>query len=53
MNRLKYKIKTATRQEIHNHLMECDESFFPSLSERVNIDEYSRIIYSHAVSSSS
>ncbi len=44
-----YKIKTATSIEINSHLMECDDSFSPSLSETVNIEAYSKKIHEFAV----
>lgn len=41
---LTYKIKTATEQQICAHLKECNNHFFPPLSERINIESYSKKI---------
>lgn len=48
-NEIKYKIKTATEDEIFSHLKDCDRNFIPTLSERVNIEEYARKIFEKAV----
>lgn len=47
--KIEYKIKIATEEEICQHLKECDDNFFPHLSERVNIEEYSKKIVENSV----
>lgn len=42
--KLKYKTKTAKKQEIVSHLKECSGNFIPPLYERINIEEYSKKI---------
>lgn len=44
-----YKMKTASENDIKNHLMECNDSFIPSLDSRVNIEAYSKKISDRAV----
>ena len=46
---INYKTKTATANEIFTHLLECNNSFFPPLTDRVNIEEYSRKIFEKSV----
>lgn len=46
---MKYKIKTASLNEILFHLQKCDESFVPPLSQRVNLDEFSKKIVDNAI----
>jgi ribosomal protein S18 acetylase RimI-like enzyme len=48
-NQTKYKIKTATEKEILAHLMECNNSFSPPLSERIDLKEYSRKIFEKSI----
>lgn len=44
-----YKTGTATENDIHLHLTECNDSFVPPLTTRVSIADYSKKIYSYAV----
>lgn len=44
-----YKIKTASCEEIINHLNRCADNFNPPLYTYVNIEEYSRKIYDNAI----
>lgn len=44
-----YKIKTATVMEILAHLKDCNNNFTPPLSERINLDEYSRKLHEKSV----
>lgn len=44
-----YKIGTAGKSEILQHLLECDSSFVPLLSDRVNIDEYAEKVAGKAI----
>ena len=46
---ISYKIKTATDHDIYIHLTDCNDTFIPSLAERVNITEYSRKIYEKSI----
>ena len=46
---LKYTEGMASEQEIHSHLMKCNENFIPHLEKKVNIQEYSRKIFEKAV----
>jgi ribosomal protein S18 acetylase RimI-like enzyme len=46
---ISYQIKTAGKEQIYSHLMECNDSFVPPLTERVNIAEYSQKLYEKAV----
>lgn len=46
---IKYKIKTATKQEICSHLKECSDHFEPPLAQRVDIQEYSERIFCKSV----
>lgn len=47
---LKYKIKTASREQIYSHLKECDGNFAPPLSSRVDLLDYSRKIFEKSIS---
>ena len=47
-NLIKYKHNTANFDEIHQHLNSCDQNFFPKLSSKVNIAEYSEKINNFA-----
>lgn len=40
-----YKIKTANPKEILAHLQECNDNFYPPLTERVDLEEYSRKLF--------
>lgn len=44
-----YLTKTASEQTILLHLSACDASFVPPLSTRVNLAEYSKKLFRHAV----
>jgi ribosomal-protein-alanine N-acetyltransferase len=46
---IKYKIKTASSQEILAHLLECSEDFCPPLVERVNLDLYSQKLFERSL----
>jgi ribosomal protein S18 acetylase RimI-like enzyme len=46
---IKYKINTATEKDICAHLKECNSNFKPSLSERIDIDEYSKKIFDKSI----
>lgn len=45
MSGINYKIKTATTKDIFVHLSECNQDFIPPLTDRVNIEEYSRKLF--------
>lgn len=45
MMKFTYKIKTATLEEIYNHLQNCDSEFIYQLNFKVNIKDYSEKIY--------
>ena len=47
--KINYKIKIASEKEICQHLKECDGNFFPSLSERINIENYSKKIATKSI----
>lgn len=47
--KVEYKIKSADKNQIMHHLEECNNSFVPLLSERVDIAEYSAKIADKAV----
>lgn len=38
---LTYTINSSTRQDISDHLLNCNEEFIPRLDSQVNIEEYS------------
>ncbi len=44
-----FKIKTASCEEIINHLIRCADNFNPPLYTYVNIEEYSRKINNNAI----
>jgi ribosomal protein S18 acetylase RimI-like enzyme len=46
---IEYKIKTASEEAILMHLRECNNNFFPPLTERVIIEEYSRKIFEKSI----
>lgn len=43
-----YREQTATREDIHTHLAACDNQFYPKLSSRVNLREYSSKLFEQA-----
>ena len=45
----KYKIKTASEEEIFSHLLSCDEKFVSQLKERTELAKYSKKIFDKAV----
>ena len=47
---LQYRVKTASKEEIYSHLMECDRNFVPPLSSRVDLLDYSIKIFEKSVS---
>jgi ribosomal protein S18 acetylase RimI-like enzyme len=49
MDAVKHARDCANQQDIANHLRTCDSQFIPTLSSRVNIDEYSNKIEEFAV----
>ncbi|PIY97322.1 MAG: GNAT family N-acetyltransferase [Candidatus Kerfeldbacteria bacterium CG_4_10_14_0_8_um_filter_42_10] len=49
ISNLEYKSKTATEAEIYTHLKECDDNFIPPLSEKVDVQEYSKKLYGKSV----
>lgn len=46
---VKYYIKKATVTDLFANLKACDKDFFPPLSERVNLEEYSNKLYENSV----
>ncbi|MGE5411069.1 MAG: GNAT family N-acetyltransferase [Clostridiales bacterium] len=46
---IKYAIKKATVIDIFSNLEACDKDFFPPLSERVSLMEYSNKLYENSV----
>jgi ribosomal protein S18 acetylase RimI-like enzyme len=48
-DKIKYKIKTASEQSILIHLRECNDNFSPPLVERVDVEGYSRKIWSKSI----
>jgi len=46
---LAYRTKTASREAISEHLSRCDACFNPPLHTYVDIGEYARKIFDHAV----
>jgi ribosomal protein S18 acetylase RimI-like enzyme len=47
---LKYKVKTASKEQMYSHLKECDGTFTPPLSLRVDLLAYSRKIFEKSIS---
>ncbi|MBA3704781.1 MAG: GNAT family N-acetyltransferase [Bacteroidetes bacterium] len=48
-HKLKYKTKTATKEEIYLHLKECNNNFIPALDQKVSVKDYSEKIAEKAV----
>lgn len=44
-----YKTGTASENDIHQHLMSCDDSFIPPLSTRISLTDYAKKIFNNAV----
>lgn len=40
-----YREQTATREDIREHLLACDNQFFPKLSSRVDLRDYSSKLF--------
>lgn len=49
MQEISYKINTASIQDVHEHLLLCNEDFYPPLNQTVDVLEYSRKIVENAV----
>lgn len=47
--KIAYRIKTATEEEICRHLINCSRYFIPALSEYVEIGQYSKKIFTKAI----
>jgi len=47
---LKYKVTTASIEQVYSHLKACDGNFSPPLSSRINLLEYSRKMFEKSVS---
>jgi len=43
-----YREQTASRDDIHTHLLACDDQFIPRLSSRVNLRDYSSKLFEQA-----
>jgi ribosomal protein S18 acetylase RimI-like enzyme len=48
-SKITYQIKKAKEEQIYSHLKECNTNFFPPLSDRVNLEEYSKKIADKAI----
>lgn len=44
-----YKINTATKKEIYNHLIICNDIFIPKLNTRIDISTFSDKIFEKAI----
>lgn len=44
-----FREKSASRDEIHNHLLACSASFSPPLGDRVDLREYARKLFERSV----
>jgi ribosomal-protein-alanine N-acetyltransferase len=49
MGSIKFRAKTASENEILNHLSECNNSFVPPLSNKVDLISYSKKIVEKAI----
>jgi len=49
MNHITYTFNNSSESNIIEHLNKCDVFFIPKLSEKVNINEYSKKIYDNAM----
>ena len=47
--KIDYRTKTASEENIYLHLNECSANFIPDLNETVDIKEYSKKIFSKAI----
>jgi ribosomal protein S18 acetylase RimI-like enzyme/SAM-dependent methyltransferase len=45
---LVYKTNSASQSQIHIHLKECSDQFVPPLHQKVNLEEYSRKLFTQA-----
>ncbi len=48
-SKIDYKINVSAIDDIMSHLLDCDKDFQPKLSSYVNINEYSKKIFSNAM----
>lgn len=46
---IEYRIKTATEEEIYQHLTKCNDEFVPPLDSKIAVNEYAGKIFKHAV----
>lgn len=46
---ISYKVNNAAEQDILQHLIRCDETFVPRLSERVELQAYAAKLFDNAV----
>jgi len=46
---LSFRIKTATEKDILEHLTECNNTFIPILSERLNLSQYANKIFEKSI----
>lgn len=44
-----YSINNSTKNEILNHLVSCNNDFIPSLSSRVDINDFSNKMYKNSI----
>lgn len=49
INKIKYKIRTADKDEIYSNLLECNNSFIPALDSRVNLIDYAKKLFEKSV----
>jgi ribosomal-protein-alanine N-acetyltransferase len=49
INRLTFKEKTASHNDIYAHLMSCNSRFIPPLSKKVNIQDYSKKLFERSI----
>ena len=49
MENINYKIKIASEEDIYNILKECNENFYPLLSDRVDLKEFSKKIFNLSI----
>ena len=49
MSNFVFSINTSNADEIYTHLIECDHSYIPPLSTRVDIKNYSNKIFCNAI----
>ena len=44
-----YKINTASRKDLHLHLIKCDDQFIPKLSNRVDLKDYAEKLHKYGI----